>query len=219
MADPLIYNSIARYTIHGTYGGQEVANVLDMAVIPAGSTPRAQAVQEVGFMMIDAWWTMLNSDPINTGYTATLCSWVDLNSETGSTGSATNGVLHGFPKTGTSAGLRMPGNVTYKIRKSITGTRGRRSGSIFLAGVNEESTDNAAPNIVNSTYMALLTTRMTTLFNDLDGTIVGVATHYPVVCHTKLEGAPPVPVANGFSNVSIFTPENRLSSQRRRLGR
>lgn len=218
MADPLVYNSVVRFTVHGTYAGQDVANVWDIRVIPAGSHTRHEAIADVAKHLVDGWWLTLDTDPINTGYVATLLSWVDMNAIDGETGSTLTGNAHSFPKSGDSEGLRMPGNVSYKVRKTIDGTRGKRSGSAFIAGVNEEATVNGAPNMVTAAYVTLLQTAMNGWRESLDGES-SVCTRFPVVCHTKLDGLPPHPVANGFSNMGPLIVEDRLSSQRRRLGR
>lgn len=214
---PLIYNSIVRYTYNSTYAGRDVANVMDMAVIPAGATTRPVAIQRVAECLIDAWWDLLNLGPINTGFQTNSLSWVDMNSTSGSTGNTNAGFLHTLPKTGESDGNRMPGNVAYRVNKSILGSRGKRSGRMYLAGVNEEATAKTNPNVLTSAYATDLGGKIATYFNAIDETFTGVVTCYPVVTHTEEQGDPPVIVAAGFSTVTSFLVDTTLGSQRRRL--
>lgn len=218
----LIAPGVCRYTINGVYSDRPVANIVDVKIDTTGSVQdRADKVFDCAGRIINAWKTRVL--PLVQGnYIFQSVSWVDLNSESGSTGSRTSTSTTTLPLPGTATGDDFPGNVAALIRKTIQGQRGFRAGRLYLAGLSEANTDPAVPNAIIAAATATITTAMTNFAEDVDDgeTVNGffqVGVLHTVTPPVTLENPKPEPEYAGWSKSTVWTCDRRLASQRRRL--
>lgn len=216
----LIAPGIARYTVHGTYAGRNIANVLDFLITPGGGVDRADCVAHQAAVLVSAWADEIVENIVNN-YTANSVSWVDLDSALGTVGETTIGTGTDFPVSGTGVDTAMPGNVAYRINKAIVAARGQRQGRMYLVGVPESSTSDAAPNTVDSTVRAALDVDLAAFLAVVSVAPGGSPDMFSElhVVHTRITdpGPPAVIEYEGSSPVTGLTTDATLASQRRRL--
>lgn len=220
----LIAPNIVRYTINGTYGGRDVANVLDFRLIPTTPpTSRADAIAAHAEVLVTAWASTILTR-ICDDYVAQDVSWVDLNSEDGTVGSTSTGTGTDFPAAGAVTDTPMPGNVALRALKQITAVRGQRKGRLYLVGIPESTTVGGAPNTVDPTIIDDWNVVLDDFLDDVNVAVgVGEAEYNALlaVVHTHLDTdvTPNVLEYSGYSLVNALLVDNRLRTQRRRLGR
>lgn len=208
----LIAPGICRYTVHGTFNGREVANIVDQRIDTTGTVlDRDEQVQAIAGDILNNW-----SDhvlPLLTSqYTATEVSWVDLNAADGSTGerSSTDGST--WPQAGGSTDPAAQGNVAYRINKVGTARRGQRAGRMYLCGVGESANNTANANQVNPTVASDVSDAMQEFLEGInDDDPLGGSDHEMVVIHVVNE------VYQGWSAVQALECDSVFGSQRRRL--
>ena len=225
MDNPYIVPLGVRYTIHGTHGGRNIANVLDFGLDVTGSTtPREQAIDDFSRIIIDQWVTQVLNFLAST-YSFNSVSWDDLNSPSGSVGSRSTTLANTLPKAGAQLTAAMPGNVAFLIRKSLTAQRGARNGRMFLVGVPEVVTDTTAINTVSSGNVTSINTKMAAFLSAVNITMSGStgSTTKLMVAHVVTRGEPEPPATVGPPLTGILLPVNSLTcdltlaTQRRRL--
>lgn len=216
----LIAPGVARYTVHGTYAGRAIANVLDFFISPGVGVDRDVAVAAQAAVLVSAWADNIVENVANN-YQAASVSWVDLDSALGTVGETTTGTGTDFPISGSGVDTPMPGNVAYRVNKAIVAARGQRQGRMYLVGVPESSTADATPNTVDSTVRAAIDVDLAQFLSDVN-IIAGGSPDYAAslcVVHTVVSdpGPPPVITYTGNSLVTGLTTDTTLASQRRRL--
>lgn len=220
---PLIIPGVCRYTVHGTYQGVNIANVLDMHLVTGGGSERNDAVLDQAKVIVSNWADLVCPRVVEQ-YGATAVSWVDMNSSTGSTGSVTEGTGSSFPANGEITGSEMPGMVSFLIKKNITAGRGARQGRMFLCGVPEAATIDGSGNSVHATYLADTTSAMGDFLSGINQSagIIGTGSYDSdlVVVHTTNSGTTADPVISyvSRSHVNSLTCDPKVHAQRRRMG-
>lgn len=210
---PIIAPGVVRYAIEGRQGGQEIVNIVDVNISDVLGGSRDEAIETVAGDLLNQW-----SDHIlpllSNVYSAEAVSWIDLDSADGGTGSVSSTDGSSWPEPGGSAGAPMPNNVTMRVRKVINGARGRRSGSMRLAGTLEAWTGDAGPNLWQTNVLATFATAFEALRDGINGSEGGGSVDYTaniVVVHTVDDAY----VAD--SNVTSFQPLPQIGTQRRRM--
>lgn len=209
---PLVFDNIARFTIVGSYEGEDCMNVFDVEVddIDPLSGPRSEELFRIAGDIINNW-----SDHIlplvASGYSASEVRWVDLDTLDGTTGSRSSTTAETWPQSGGNPGAALPGNVYQKVVKRVEGkTRRERNGIVRLGGVPEAATDAADGNRLSTTHIG----QSNAAFEQFKDGINVQADGYEVnlgVLHTS--GG----VASGFSQISTFSTEQVVGTIRRRM--
>lgn len=208
----IVAPGICRYTINGTYAGEEVANIIDMQIDTTATVePREDAILTVARDVLRAWddHIMLL---ISGSYLATSVSWVDLDSLDGSTGSITSAGDISWPRPGRFGGEGMPGNVSMRFDKICGGGRRARNGRTYLVGVPESVTGNPTNNDLDGPYVSDANIAGQDFLESItDNSLPTDAQRQFVVVHT-VKG-----VYVGYDDVDEFTLGARIRTQRRRL--
>lgn len=217
----LIWPNAVRFSINGTYGGRNVANVFDMRIddVSVGAE-RDDAIFDQAGDILNAWTTNLLPIVVND-YTALSVSWVDLNSATGTTGTRSSTADETWPQNGATSSDPTPGNVAALITKVAPGGgRRSRNGRLYVVGVSETQTDNTNAGNLTSTAVGQYTTAMEAFSSDISNTLLadGYSSNMTVL-RTINQGTPSSPdiVAVGNDDVTAMVCQQRLATQRRRL--
>lgn len=219
----LVAPGVCRYTVQGTYGGRSIANIVDLYLEPTGGSDRHDMIEAMAGIIISAWADDV-LDNIVTDYTAESLSWVDLDNAGGEVGSQTAGSGTDFPASGLATDQPMPGNVAFRVNKSITAARGQRQGRMYLVGVPETATAANVPNTISGGVISAVNSDMAAFLGKMNVTLTGAVTGASalVVLHTHTEANPSPPPAtitvyDDLSLVTALTLDSTLGSQRRRL--
>lgn len=214
---PIVAPGICRFTIHGQYAGQEIANVLDIDIDSDAGTDRDNNIVDQAEIIVSAWVTHICPNLSNT-YQADEVSWLDLNALDGSVGVTTTGTGPDFPQVGGVGGNPMPGSISYMVTKNVAAKRGARKGRMFLVGVPESVTSSLEPNLVLSATVIALNTALAQFLADVNQNGGAYGSHLKVL-HTKNNGTPedPIIIYNGQSEVTSLIASSKIHSQRRRL--
>lgn len=225
MPEPFIVPTVCQYTVHGTYQGRNVANVLAYHIDTTGSTlDRPSACFQMGGILLNEW-----DDSIlplsNSSYSATSVSWIDLNSDDGTVGSRTVSGGHSWPKAGGSVNASMPGNVALLVRKNVSGQRGAKRGRMYLCGVDETATLNPDANHLMPNQIAPWQTKLDSFLGDTNQANQGTASYSSqmVVIHITdwqpdKNGKPKALPLRGIGlTVTSLSLDSLLATQRRRL--
>ena len=216
---PLVAPGCVRYTIHETYGGRNIANIIDMFVETTGSSvDRAEALEGVAGDILNNWADhMLDWQANNVLFHKV--SWVDLDELDGSTGERSSTSENVLPLAGSGTEDPLPGNVAVLFTKVAPGGgRATRNGRLYLVGVSENFTGDVSPNTLLPTPLAGLTSAGADFLDGITDSILDQPANMTVI-HTRNEGtvASPDIVFNGQNRVTAFTPQATLATQRRRL--
>lgn len=217
---------VCQYTIHGTYGNTPVANVLAYRIITTGTiTDRNTAIDNMGGILINQWTTDV-LPLLNSLYKADHLTWVDLNAADGNIGARNVSGTHTWPLAGGALNASMPGNVAMLVRKNVSAKRGARKGRMFLAGVDETSTQNPNQNNMYTANVSALQTAMDHFLSNTNQSDPIVGTGYQSfmqVIHILTRDTPKKPGRLGPPltgeglQVSSLSVDSLLASQRRRL--
>lgn len=218
MANLLIAPDCVRYTVNSTYGGRNLANIVDMVVLDqsGGTFTRDDAVHSAAGDVMDAWDQHIIGG-LSTSYTALSVSWVDLNAPDGSVGNITSTTDTTWPAAGTVGGNGVPANVAMLATKVTNGRRSSRTGRMYVGGLAEANVDG---NLLTSTYLADMVENFGNFTESLTETgIISVYQTFPTVIHTQNVGTPSAPVIEytGNTQVTNFLPQQLVATQRRRL--
>lgn len=221
---PLQWDNICRFTVNGTFGGRNVANIFDMR-IESGSAldVRAADIANQAGDIVNNWCDHLLPLLAND-YTFTSVSWVDLNSLEGSTGEVFAGGDETLPQNGGSTEDPLPPNVAALVTKQAPGGgRSTRNGRTYLVGIRETQTDPGNPTRLTSAAQGFITAGMEAFSTGISNTELGEGyVSNMVVLHTRNQAAAGQPadiVATGASDVEALVCDIQLATQRRRLRR
>ena len=208
----LVAPNLVRYTIEGTYAGQEVANIFDYWVIATNPLEsREEALYDQCGDILNNWDDHILSR-LASPYTARAVSWVDLESLDGSVGRRSSTDDNTWPKSGGNGSQAFPGNVALRVDKLQNGGRRARNGRTYLVGLPEVGQGNPTNNEWDGT---ILTEFAEAMGDFLDGTNSEAGPDGRevdmVVIHT-VDG-----VYNSHSNVTGVAARANVASQRRRL--
>jgi hypothetical protein len=219
----LIQPDVCRFTVNGTYQGNAVAMIFDMRITDINiGISRDEAIQDQAEDLLHAYDDNLLVRQV-TEFVATSVSWVDLDSEDGSTGSVVSGGGDTWPKAGTVTAAGMPGNVSALITKVAPGGgRRTRNGRTYWPGIGENATLDGAVNTIDAAVLAVWNPAWEQFTSDISNTNLGEGYESNlVVVHTTNVGTPTNPniVATGYSDVTAVFVQPLLATQRRRLRR
>lgn len=210
---PIIAPGVCRFTVNGTYGGQVVANIIDMEIDTTGSIDsREDAIFAQAGILINEWSDSI-LEMLVPAYVATSVSWIDLNSLDGPTGNRTSTDQQTWPLGGQNAEGAMPGNVAMRVDKQTTASRGQRKGRMYLPGLSEAFTLPGTPNTIDPAQVGPINGLLQSFLGDLEQTGTDIPNYESrmVVVHT-VDG-----VYESDSRVTALTVNTKVGSQVRRL--
>lgn len=221
--NPLIAPDVCRFTVLGTYAGRNVANILDVFIDQTGSlTDRQEAIADQAAIIVSAWADEV-CPVIVDNYSATEVRWLDLNDEDGSVGVTSTGTGTDFPAPGVSTAEPMPGNVSIRVNKQISASRGQRKGRMYLVGLGEDKTVNASPNTLIGSFVTDVNAAMASFKSAVEQSAGVTPPNYDsqiVVLHTRIDRTDPeepVLIYEGRSALTSFATDVTIGSMRRRL--
>lgn len=206
---PIVAPGVVRYVVEGSLYGQDCFNIFDYNISDEGiGTSRNDAIEQGAGDLLNQWNDHI-LPLVSNLYVAERVSWIDLDSLTGTTGGRTSTDGSDWPANGGSAESPMPGNVCMRIRKNISGGRGRRAGQLKLGGVIESWSSGAQPNVWQPNVIGIVADAFEALKDGMNG--AADFTGNLVVVHTVDD----VYVAD--SNITSYQPVAQIGSQRRRM--
>lgn len=134
---PIILSGEVRYAVHGKILGSPWTNIWDFQLNPVGA--RNDAIQTKARLMLDVYADHIMPS-VSSAMTVDSCSWVDLDSATGSTGEVTDTSAHDFPLAGAVVGDTVPANAAVLVIKHTQAGRKFRDGRLYLCGITETQT-------------------------------------------------------------------------------
>lgn len=208
---PLVWENVVRYSLIGSYGEQEVVNVLDVSLnTQGGFEDREEELFLVAGDILNNWVDHI-LPRVHANYQLNEVRWVDLTSEDGGTGSRSSTSENTLPEFGTQGGQGMPGNVYIKVAKLVQGKDRRlRNGMLRLAGVPEGYTADSDVNSILDTHVDALNDAFEDFKDGVNGGVIGGSRNLGVL-HT-INGT-----AVGFSRISEFNVRTGLGTIRRRM--
>lgn len=219
----LIVPGVCRYAINQTLMGNNVTTIWDTVIDPTGPfAERDDCVQDHAGDIINAWCdNVLNKQVSNLGVISV--SWVDMDSLDGTTGARTSTEDHTLPVSGEDTGSPMPGNVAALVTKQINGSRSRRNGRLYVAGVPENDTpDSGAGNSLTGPATAAWQSQFDAMLDDLEEPHEAPTGGYdavPCVVHVTERDAEGNPTAGVHTAIAALQVNSLLATQRRRLRR
>lgn len=218
MPDPLVAPDVVRFTVHQSYNGRNVANVIDLVVkdLDSGIANRQEAIRSATGDVLDAWSQYIR--PFQSD--SLICervSFVDLGSEEGVTGERTSTADTTWPLPGAVTGQALPANVAILVTKETARRRGSRSGRMYVAGLVEAACDGS---YITAEFFGNFVEACGDFTEALTET-GNIATYevFPTVVHTRNTGTVANPVIEYVDNTQItsFAPQRLVATQRRRL--
>lgn len=208
---PLVVPGICRFTLHGTMGGHQWANIFDMHIESGGIGTRDNNVKDQAKIFlneyIDHISPLVSSVSILEG-----CRWVDLDTAGGTTGDAVVATSpRGMPNAGDLSGDALPASVALLSRKVVQAGRGKRKGRSYWIGCTEANSGGNGP------ATAHVTAWTTGLGDFLSGVSQSGATSFGgydshmVVTHVSGSGAV------SHDDVTVLQPQTVWATQRRRI--
>jgi len=191
--------NVAKVACIGTYGGQEIVNVLHFHRDTAFDVGDLEDLcHDVSAVFRDALSVHQDADMVYTSFVAT-----DLSTETGPTFTYIPSVNTG----GLDSGEALPGNAAVCVTKRTAGRGRSKRGRIFIGALN--STMRVATNLLSSTYVGHFLSDLAPLLSPMStsGFICGVLSYWHD--HVKLSEA-------SFEPLTALTCDQSLDNMRRR---
>lgn len=201
----IVVPGVCRFAVHGTIHDRPWVNVFDVDLSEGRPAADADIVTKAQ-QLLDAYVAQIDPLVSNDWFTDS-CSWVDLDSLNGTTGSINDTPTNNFPNPGTSSGEAVAGSVCVLAKKSVAGGRAARNGRTFFAGLSEAS---AAGQDLISTAVAGWNTALANLAGQVNAAAGGSTCQFGVVAQVAGQAA-------AFNPVTAYTVETRLATMRRRL--
>lgn len=207
----LIFPDICRYSIIGTYNGEDCINVIDVKLSDnSGGASRATEVGLIAGDILNNWATEILPLMVPQ-YTFLEVRWVDLDTANGSTGSRTATSAETLPQSGTANPPGLPGNVYAKVVKTLDQkSRQSRNGVLRLGACPESGTAVDNTNQLTQGYRDLVTLSFENFKDGINGAETG-GTRNIGVLHTVAG------VATGFTFVANFNCALTVGTLRRRM--
>ena len=215
----LVAPGICRFVVHGEIQGEATANILDMQVDTTGGTAaRDEALFDIAGDILNNFDDHIRIWLVDD-WVAQRVSWVDLDTSSGPVGERSSTSATTWPAAGGLTDAPMPANVAWLVKKQIVGTRGRRSGRMYLPGVSEALTATGDGNRIDPASLTGFNGDLATFLggiNDAEGPTIGVQRQL-VVVHTQQPDPAVEPSYNGYTPVESLVADALLATQRRRL--
>lgn len=206
----IIAPDVVRYTIEGSIFGQPADVVLCM-VVQDITGPRHTAIEHVANVLVTQWHDFIQNAGMSSQYTVQKVSWVDLDSETGSTGETSAGTGASAPYAGAVGGDCCPANVAMEVVKAINAVRGVHHGKSYVPGVPESGQANG---LLTSSMQTAAQTAADAFLTAVTDTGEGAD---PAFFMTVLHTHHGLYVDN--HQVQHYNVQQKLRSQRRRIGK
>lgn len=216
----LIAPGVARFSLNGTTFGGPWTTVLDFFIDTTGTgLSRSDACFSAAGNIINSW--VEHVAPITAAQTQlNEVAWVDLDSESGSTGQRSTTSLHTLPRPGTAVGDSSPRAVALLVTKVTTSGRGLRNGRMYLPGMRDNTVTGAS---TESAFQTAAQSAMNGYLAELNDE-PALPTNFDrrlVVVHTRSvdpdTGAPlPEPEFVSETEVESLVVQSLLATQRRR---
>lgn len=210
---PIIEPLVARFVVVGALNGQDCMNVLDAEINTLDSAkPRDEACYDLAGDLLNNWTDhVLNIVSVN--YVAREVRWVDLNSETGSTGARSSTSAESWPQAGTTTGSMTPNNTCAVMKKNLQGAgRTTRSGAVRVGGIPETATLPDGVTLTND-YIGWLNDGFEQIKDGINGVHPGPTAWESNLCQVHTRNG----VATGHSIISTFSCHSTVGTQRRRM--
>lgn len=211
----LVAPGVVRFAINGTFAGTRPwTNIWDVDMLAPIGESRELACLAYANEIVPVWDGSI-AQSISEQVVMTDITWVDLDSETGSTGAiSTTG---GAGTEGDQTGPVLPANVAVLATKQAASARGSRNGRMYIPGLPESDADGLD---ISAGALATLNDRLDAFLTALtDPASVQPVAAQPVVLHTRNIGTPSNPniVYAGHDPILTLVAQSRLATQRRRL--
>lgn len=217
---PFVVPNVCRFTVNGTLLGRPVANIIDMQIDTTGSPlDRGDDIFDTCGDILNNWHTQILSF-VSNQYQATSVSWVDLDTATGTTGERSSTSAHTWPANGSGTSESYSPGTSILIKKETGSRRGSKAGRMYLAGLTE---GNVTGNSLSSGQQAAIQAKFDTLFTNLNDSSGTAHDRNLVVVHILTRGAstrpgrPGPPLTGDWSDLTAFSVQTLLATQRRRL--
>lgn len=210
----LVVGGICRFAINQRYQGHQVVNLLDMDLNMGVTGDREQAIPDQAKIIAKQWKLDIFPSLANS-LTLESVSWVDLDTDHGSTGEFAGDADVPLPVAAAGGPNGQPGNVCILVRKNTTSGRGTKAGRMYVCGGAEEGTDSADPNRIKSSFVTSYNAAFATWKDNVEQNGGGPGplaydSHIHVV-HVPKIGDP------SSSSVTSLIVDPLLATQRRRL--
>lgn len=207
----LVVDGVVRYSVISEQAGQEIVNVIDVDIHTGIGESRAEAAYRLCGRVLNAWHEFVLAD-LSARQTALEVRWIDLNSETGSTGGRSTTSEHTWPAVGGNNAAPFPNNVVLRLRKNLANSsRVTRRGEIRLCGLTEDATAGEGNTLIEA-YVTGWTQNMEDFVEALLEDSGGFDTTSEMVQVHQRQGEDPTK-----SKVESITPIGTVGTQRRRM--
>lgn len=211
---PLVVAGVCRFALNQTFHGRDVVNIVDMDIDSVGElSDRNDAITDQAEVLAKQWSDDVMPDLVSDLVLVSV-SWVDLNSEDGSTGSFSGSGGTALPHAGGVDNNPSSSNVSILVTKQTSSGRGSKNGRMYVCGLPEAYTTRADPNHIDSGFLA-------TLQEDFDAWLTNINQDSGVdpplynsdlnVVHNAAGGTP------SHTKVDDLNVQGLLATQRRRL--
>lgn len=201
----LVIPNVCRFAVHGLTGTRPWVNVFD-ASIPEGRPGAEGTIKKIAEGLLDTYYNNLRT-LCHTSWIIQSCSWVDLNSANGTTGSINSTPNHTFPAAGTRTGEAVAANTAVMARKTTTRGRGMKNGRTYFSGITEAGTNgNVLATGENTTWNAACDAIRSIIQN-----AGGTSSAQFVVAGVTKTGA------THANPITAYSVDTTLATQRRRL--
>lgn len=216
----LVAPGVIRFTLNGTVEGTHTwANIWDVRALGSTEQDRADLALRYAGHLLDAWNETIATLLHNTVVLDNV-SWVDLDSEEGSTGETSVGFETTGPYAGDRTGFVAPVNTAILATKNVTSARGRRRGRMYIPGMPEAE---ISAGTLNNNYVTDANTQLANFLEEVTDPdeLSTWGSFLPVVVHTENIGTPENPniVYLDDSVITSLRAQSLAATQRRRLRR
>jgi hypothetical protein len=218
LSAPIVAPTIVRYTfVHILQSGRKADNIMDISIGGSGLADRDAVIDDFNSHIAGYW----QDGPLyNYANTTTFegVHWLDLDSLGGRTGFL--GPAGGHPTTGNGSTEPQAPNVAYLIHKNTTAQRGQRSGRCYIGDVREDRVDRNG--VVSAPDKTSLNAQFATFKAAIDAYDTpphtgGQPCALRVVHVHKVSKLDPTTWTWSSSDITSFSCDNKVASQRRRL--
>lgn len=211
----IVAPTIVRVTYeHQQTDGRPASCVMDIS-LDEFSVARPDAVAAF-ISHVSAPWQQYIVDFMANNVTYTGGSYIDLDSLDGITG--TFGPAAGQPTGGADANAQCPPQTAYLVHKNTASTRGSRPGRVYVPGATGNTVDENG--VVSSTKQTTINGRFSsyrTAINSITDGISIWSVALRVVHVHKHNSDDPLDWTWSSSDISSFSCDNKVATQRRRL--
>jgi hypothetical protein len=212
---------VCRFTINQTYGGRNVANVIDMDIDSESPSTREECIEDQADVLWNQWCDDILPN-MTDGIGIASVTWVDLDTSSGSVGEVTTTGSNPAPQTGGATGTGWGPAMAVLVRKVITQGRGRKNGRMYLTGYNESLTQDGDPGALEASSVPILQGDVDAFKGNIEqdtGVDPPFYSSHWVVTHVLTRDEDEHPLTGDSRQISNLIVEQTLATQRRRQRR